>query len=273
MIRDIVVNVSGAEVATNFALSVAGLMRAHIEGVVFKYQPVLLPSDYGAMAVGVIEGLCEQADKRAGTIKAQFDAAALKARVSCESWIVDAEFSLAGPTFGEIARQFDLAVVAQSHSEGDLLDQLIIEGALFGSGRPVLVVPYIQKGGIGLERVMICWDGSPNAARAVADAMPFLTMAKKVYAVTIVGQKGKDDEFPVGSLREHLARHKVDVELRRMPVGHINVADNLLSMAADLSADFLIMGGYGHSRFREFVLGGATRGILASMTVPTLLSH
>lgn len=273
MIKDIVVNLSESQTTTNFAISVAGLMRAHVAGISFKYQPIVLPSDYGGMLPTMVDAQQEEAQRRAGSARAIFDEAARKAGISSESSIVDTEFASAPSLFGGIARHFDVSIVAQSRPEGDLLDQLFVEGALFGSGRPVLVVPYIQKNTVSFETVMICWDASPNAARALADAMPFLALAKKVYAVTVVGQKGKDDEYPVGSLLEHLARHKIDIEVRRVPIGHVDVADNLLSLAADLSADFLVMGGFGHSRFREFVLGGATRGILTSMTVPTLLSH
>jgi len=91
--------------------------------------------------------------------------------------------------------------------------------------------------------------------------------------VTIIGEKGKSDKIAGADVAGHLARHGLKVELRRIPAGHIDVADNLLSLAADTSADFIVMGGCGHSRLREFVLEGATRGILASMTVPALLSH
>lgn len=235
-------------------------MRAHIVGVSFKYQPIVLPSDYGGMLPAMVDAQQEEAQRRADSARAIFDEAARKAGISSESSIVDTEFAGAPSLFGGIARHFDVSIVAQSRPEGGPLDQLFVEGALFGSGRPVLVVPYIQKNSVSLERVVICWDASPNAARAIGDAMPFLTLAKKVYAVTVVGQKGKDDECPVGSLLQHLARHNINIELRRIPVGHVDVADNLLSVADDLSADFLVMGGFAHSQFREFILGGATGG-------------
>jgi nucleotide-binding universal stress UspA family protein len=137
----------------------------------------------------------------------------------------------------------------------------------------VIVVPYIQRAGLTLNRVMACWDGSRCAARAISDAMPLLLKAKTVDLITIVGETGKSDEIAGADIAKHLARHDIKIELRRVSAGHIDVANNLLSLAADLSADFLVMGGYGHSRLREFVLGGATRGVLKSMTVPVLMSH
>jgi nucleotide-binding universal stress UspA family protein len=136
----------------------------------------------------------------------------------------------------------------------------------------VLVVPYIQKGGIKLDQVMVCWDGSHSAARATADALPFLKRAKIVQLV-MVSQHGKSDETPGADIAQHLARHGVTVEVKQIVAPETKTADVLLSHVADSSADFLVLGGYGHSRLREFVLGGVTRSILATMTVPTLMSH
>ncbi len=127
--------------------------------------------------------------------------------------------------------------------------------------------------GLKLDRVMVCWDGSRNAARAINDAMPFLSRAKAVDVVTIDTKEDKTGEIKGVDIAQHLARHGLNVELRRINAGDVDVANVILSDAADRDADFIVMGGYGHSRLREFVLGGATRGILSSMTVPTLMSH
>ena len=120
---------------------------------------------------------------------------------------------------------------------------------------------------------MVCWDASRNAARAVADAIPFLERAKAVEIVIVAGERPKSDEIPGADIGQHLARHGLKVEVKRIVAGDTDVASTLLSHAADSSADFLVMGGYGHSRLREYILGGATRGILSAMTLPTLMSH
>ena len=150
---------------------------------------------------------------------------------------------------------------------------MIIEAALFESGRPVIVVPYIQKGPFKLERVMVCWDGSRAATRAIADAMPLLERAGRVEVVVIADERGKQHEIVGADMGQHLARHGLDVEVERIVAGDVDVADMLLSHAADADTDFIVMGGYGHARLREFVLGGATRNILRSMTAPVLMSH
>ena len=120
---------------------------------------------------------------------------------------------------------------------------------------------------------MVCWDGSRAATRAIADAMPFLEKAKQVEVVVVGNKPPKSDEVPGADLGQHLARHGVKVDVKRITSPDIDVASTILSYAADSSADMIVMGGYGHSRLREFVLGGVTRGILESMTVPVLMSH
>ena len=110
------------------------------------------------------------------------------------------------------------------------------------------------------------------AARAIADAMPLITRAKAVDLV-IVTERGKNDEITGANMSEHLARHGVAVEVKRIAKGDIAVQDAILDYVADSGADLIVMGGYGHSRLREFILGGVTRSILKSMTVPVLMSH
>ena len=124
-----------------------------------------------------------------------------------------------------------------------------------------------------LDRVMVCWDGSRAAARAVGDALPFLKKAKQVEIVIVSDKPNKKDEIPGADLGQHLARHGLKVEIKHMTSPDIDVASTILSYAADSNADMIVMGGYGHSRLREFVLGGATRSMLESMTVPVLMSH
>jgi nucleotide-binding universal stress UspA family protein len=154
-----------------------------------------------------------------------------------------------------------------------LPDEVINEGVLFESGRPVIFVPFIHKGAMKLDRMMVCWDGSRAATRAIADAMPLLKKAKQIEVVIISDKPGKEDELSGADLGQHLARHGLKVEVNRIISPDIDVPSTILSHAADSFADMIVMGGYGHSRMREFVLGGATRGLLESMTVPVLMSH
>jgi nucleotide-binding universal stress UspA family protein len=172
-----------------------------------------------------------------------------------------------------MARRFDISVCGQPDPDTPAAEEIIAEALLFESGRPVIVVPYVQKRDASLNRVMVCWDGSRAATRAIADSIPFLKKANQVDIVMIASSRGKDDEVPGADLGQHLARHGVSVEVKRLTSPDIDITSTILSYAADTGADLIVMGGYGHSRLREFILGGVTRGILSSMTVPTLMSH
>jgi nucleotide-binding universal stress UspA family protein len=196
-----------------------------------------------------------------------------RAGISADSLTVNASLSGVGEMFSRIARRFDLSVVGQAEPERSAVEVVIAEAALFESGRPVVVVPYIQKEPFKLDQVMVCWDGSRAAARAIGDAVPLLKQSKRVEIVIVANEHGKEDEIAGADLGEHLARHDLNVEVKRTVLGDVDVADILLSHAADSGADFMVMGGYGHSRLREFVLGGVTRSIFRTMTVPVLMAH
>ncbi|MGC2122819.1 MAG: universal stress protein, partial [Xanthobacteraceae bacterium] len=168
---------------------------------------------------------------------------------------------------------FDLAIVGQGEPETGTVESIIAETTLFESGRPMIMVPYIQKAPLKLDNVMVCWDGSRQAARAIADAMPLLVKSGRVEIVIITNERGKQDEIEGADMGQHLARHGLKVDVHRISGGGIDIADALLSHAADSGADLMVMGGYGHSRLREFVLGGVTHSIFGAMTVPTLLAH
>jgi nucleotide-binding universal stress UspA family protein len=203
----------------------------------------------------------------------RFTTSSARAGVAAEPLTLSASFGGVGEQFGRIARRFDLSIVGQAEPETSAVEEIVAESALFESGRPVIIVPYIQKAPLKLDRVMLCWDGSRAAARAIADAMPLLHRAGRVEVVIVANERGKQDEIEGADIGGHLARHGLNVEVKRTALGGIDVADVILSHAADASSDFIVMGGYGHSRLREFVLGGVTRSILRSMTVPVLMSH
>src|SRR5947209_6497996 len=276
MIKDLIVNLTvgeGPDIAGPYAISIAEMFGAHVGGVAFSYDPLIPPTLMGGIPASLIDEQRAENERAASDALAKFDEAARREGVSFESRMVGASLAGASESFGAMARRFDLSVVAQAGPDETAPEELIVEGALFGSGRPVVVVPYIQKNGVKLDRVMVCWDASRAAARAVADAMPFLERAKAIDVVIVASEGPKSDEIAGADIGQHLARHGLNVEVKRIVATETDVANTLLSHAADISADFIVMGGYGHSRLREFILGGVTRGILASMTVPALMSH
>ncbi len=277
MIKDIVVNLSvgeASDAATQYAVSVATAFEAHLAGIAFAYEPIVYGSPFEGVTASLIDTERAKRVHAAKTAVAKLEESARRNGVSVETRLLEANFADASDRFGMIARRFDLSIITQAEPRKLVSEEMIIEAALFSSGRPVLVVPYIQKSGLKLERVMVCWDGSRNAARATADAIPFLARAKSVDVVMITnGERAKSDELPGADIAQHLARHGLNIEVKRIVAVDTDVPNAILSYAADIGADFMVMGGYGHSRLREFILGGATRGILGSMTVPVLMSH
>ena len=151
----------------------------------------------------------------------------------------------AADQIGRIARRFDLVIVGQPPRSDSLPAEVVGEGVLFESGRPVIFVPFIQKGGMKLDRIMVCWDGSRAASRAVADALPFLKKSKQVEIVIISDKPSKKDEVPGADLGQHLARHGLKVEVKRITAPDTDVPSTILSYAADSSADMIVMGGTG----------------------------
>jgi nucleotide-binding universal stress UspA family protein len=276
MIKDIVVNLSLGDnggIVANYAISVAEAFNAHLAGIAFVFDPIVPVSGIGYVPPEVID--MQVADNQSSSKAAvdRFSAAASGAGISAESISLNSSAAGSGERFGHIARRFDLAIVGQADPEANSIEEIIAESTLFESGRPMIVVPYIQKGPLKLDLIMVCWDGSRPAARAIADAMPFLEKAKRVELVIVSNDGGKKDEIEGADMGQHLARHGLNVEVKRIDNADIDIADALLSHAADSGADFIVMGGYGHSRLREFVLGGVTHSILRSLTVPALLSH
>jgi nucleotide-binding universal stress UspA family protein len=276
IIKDIVVNLSvgdGGDFAGDFAVSVASALDAHLTAIAFVYDPVVPVAATGYLPPEVIETQQRDSEDAAKAALDHIAAAAARAGIAVEPAKLPASFAGAGEQFGLIARRFDLAIVGQAEPDKGAVEELIAESALFESGRPVIMVPYIQKAPLKLDQVMVCWDGSRPASRAIADAMPILERAGQVELVIVANERGKQDEIPGADMGEHLARHGLKVDVKRITMGDIDVADALLSHAADSGADFIVMGGYGHSRLREFVLGGVTHSILRSMTAPVLMSH
>ena len=276
MIKNIVVNLpvgTKHDAGINFSVSVARTLEAHLTAVAFIYVPFVPGSPFEGTVAGIIQIQRNEAEKAAKSAVAKFEEAARNSGLLTDARLLEAGPAGAAHLFGSVARRFDLSIVSQAEPEAVEPARSIVEAALFESGRPVLVVPYIQKAPLKLDRAMVCWDGSRNAARAIGDAMPFLVRTKAVEVITVAGEPAKSNELPGADIAHHLARHGLKVELERQVVRDIDVASTILSRAADKGIDLIVMGGYGHSRLREFILGGATRGILNSMTVPILMSH
>jgi len=278
MIKDIIVNLEhqiARDPARDFAITVAETFDTHVAGVAFVYIPEFpgyvmlekIPRDMMAQMVA-------ESEKAARAAIERFDAAARRSLVSAEHRLLRALGAIAPEILSRLARRFDLSVLMQSKPGGVNNDDMI-ETSLFQSGRPVIVVPYIQKDGLKLDHVVCCWDGSRAAARAFNDALPLLAKATQVDLLIVLNEKTSGDEKEIRGVEiaKHLARHDVKVQIEIIPAADIDVTNTILSYVADISGTLIVMGGYGHAKLREVILGGVTRDMLKSMTVPVFMSH
>ncbi|BCH33309.1 universal stress protein A [Mesorhizobium sp. L-8-10] len=181
----------------------------------------------------------------------------------------------AGPAFlyekaATSARYFDLDLVGWE--KGNPTSRTLAEAVIFGAGRPTILLP--EHCDIGtLDRIAIAWDGSRVAARAVADAKPLLARCETVSVVTVVDEKPLAELDAGERLADGLRKRGLQAEATRIEAGDAPVGAILQEQAIQLGAGLLVMGGYGHSRVRDFILGGATEAVLDDLRLPILLSH
>lgn len=259
--------------APTLALDLAARFGAHVNGVALAVDPIVPGFVVAPLPVEVIEQARAQAVEQAKTACVRFDAEANRVGISAETRVAEILMGGAPEGFVVACRTTDLVVIGQDDPDRpEPMRETIIETAPFEGCAPMLLVPYIARGTLSFDRVTIAWDGGRTAARAVHAALPFLKLAQKV-TILMVGKASSIPGEPGGDIATWLSRHGLDVEVVAQEAPDIAVADALLDHAADTSADLLVMGGYGHSRVREFLLGGATRGILAAMTIPVLMAH
>jgi nucleotide-binding universal stress UspA family protein len=275
MIKDIVVNLEHRierDPARDFAISIAETFDTHVAGIAFAYAPEFpglpeIPPDMVAQMIA-------ESEKAALAAIERFDAAARRSLVSAEHRLLKVIGAEAPAVLSALARRFDLSVFMQSEPDGVDNDDMI-ETSLFESGRPLIVVPYIQKDGLRLDHVVCCWDGSRAAARAFNDGLPLMAKAATVDLLIVLNEKTNSNrkEIRGAEMARHLARHDVKVQIETVAAPDIDVTDAILSYVADRSGTLIVMGGYGHPKLREAILGGVTRDMLKSMTVPVFMSH
>lgn len=276
-LKDLLVHVDdskGNAGRVDAAIRLASAHDAHLTGLYVAPDPNAMMLYTEAHIPGEILEEQRQANiERAREAKQAFEEAAGRAGLSHEWRFVEGELTR---TLSLHARYVDLLIIGQANSNDYLsLSRGVVEQVLLDVGRPVLVVPYIGAPKVLGERALVAWNASREAMRAVHDAMPLLERARAVSVLSINPPRGPagDGDVPGADISLHLARHGVKAEAVHLEAEDIAVGEMLLSRAADLEADLIVMGAYGHSRYRELVLGGATRELLESMTVPVVMSH
>ena len=253
---------------------VAEAFGAHLVGL-FALSAVWIPSAaIAGQGDAPVEREARRRAEQAAEAEKRFRAAAAR-----HGGVASEYRASAGDAVGAVrlsARYADLVITGQrNRAEADETGLVpgFVEELLLSAGRPVLVVPFAGSFSRMGRRVLVAWNGSREAARAVTDALPLLKRAEAVEVVAFDPQAADHGEQPGADIALWLARHGVKVTAAQQRGADIDVGMQLLSRASDRDADLIVMGAYGHSRVRELVLGGATRALLESMTVPVLMSH
>jgi len=281
--KDILVHLDDSprsEVRLDIAMQLAARRDAHVAGL----YVMDLPSRASFMAETSVFDLrmadefiqrgLDQARTIADTVRDRFEEVLRKSSIRGAWRCVE---GLAAETVAVHARYTDLAIVGQSDPKHLALpgESHIPETVILDSGRPVLVIPHFGDVKPIGGTVLVAWKSGREAARAVNDALPLLSRAKFVTVLAIDPQHGisEDGAFPAADISAHLARHGIAATAAHTVSGGVSAGNLLLNHVSDHGVDLIVAGGYGHSRAREFVPGGATRALLASMTVPVLFSH
>jgi nucleotide-binding universal stress UspA family protein len=255
------------------AVSIATALDAHLAAVSCEVH-VQVPGSFLSGPIpnisGIIAGEAEKSRNSARGLLTAFKAAAERAGVSHET-IVEKCLTFEVPELlVDYAMLRDLTIVPVPES----YDQWYAETVIFGSGRPTLVLPETPRARLfELGTVVVAWDFSRAASRAVSDALPLLERARKVRVVTVSNEKVIDTKHSAEELAKNLARHRIDVVLDKVDADGRSIGDVLVAYTDSHRADVLVMGAYGHARWREFILGGATKSLLSKPPLPILLSH
>lgn len=277
--RTILVHLGDAdrfEPTLDAAIKLAVAHRAHLIGI-HVLPPVRVYAGVEAyVPTEIIESQRNHYKKVAAEIGNTFEAAIRSAGVPGEWRVSDTLGKSPASEIISHGRRADLIVLPQADPEENFpgpsswSEQIMLEG-----GRPVLIVPYIGAHREIGQNVLVAWNASRESSRAVFDALPILIMAKTVEIMwgNLPAETDSDLALSGAEIATTLARHDVRITTAQGIDRGVDTGNELLSRASDISADLLVMGGYGHSRFREMILGGVTRLVMQSMTVPVLMSH
>ena len=259
-----------AALAARHGAHLAGLLVADIPSANYFYGAAmpLVPANPDE----IIARLRQEADAAAAPVQQAFNECLRRNSIEGEWRMAEGNPPITTALHGRYA---DLVVVGQPNPYEPNDGDPITVTTVMTSGRPVLAVPFAGDFPMIGERVLIAWNASREAARAVNDALPLIRNAKQVSVLAINPQPGigGHGDVPAADISLHLARHGVKAEAAHTVAKDISDGEALLSYAADIGADLIVAGAYGHSRARELVFGGVTRTLITEMTVPVLFSH
>lgn len=261
--------------AVDFGVSFARLVgSAKLTALTFEIEIHLPPNALANTLINTSALAAEERARSASSVHSLLNlsaTAAAERKVTLETVVEHSMTSDVPEIVTEYARLQDLTMIPIDTAAS--FPPYIAQAVIFGSGRPVLIFPASRVGEASLDSIGIAWDYSRPAARAVADALPLLKRAKKIVIVTITQEKLIETRHSGAQLVKHLASHGIEATVEEVPAGGKPIGKALEAYAMTRQLDLLVMGAYGHSRIRDFLLGGATKSIVANPPIPVLLSH
>ena len=252
-----------------------GLDLARQAGAHVTVQAASVKLMVAHMFVSQISALVATENRRLSTLAAEAAEAARNdasaAGVTCTTQVPHLAYPELVRSFTAQARIHDLTIL-DAEPAALAVDRGLMEAVLTDSGRPVLIVPPDWTT-FRCDRILVAWDGSAKAARALGDALPFLRAAGTVEVVVVTGEKDLSENVPGTEVAPHLVRHGVNVTVTDVAVEREDVAETLRHRAIEFGAHMIVMGAFVHSRLRQLVLGGTTQSLLKSSPVPLFLSY
>jgi nucleotide-binding universal stress UspA family protein len=263
------------EPVIEFASVLAKDHGAHVTGVYVVPSPAVYPAVGPYVIPEVYDGLTRHFEEQTQSVKTKFNNRMTRHGLGSHWLEIRAVAPVISESVGEAARAADLVVASEINREGKNGVELdFIENVILHSGCPVLVLPHAGSAAPSFERIVCGYNGSKEAGRAIREAVPILSKASDVRIVRVDPPRQDDGAPAPGSeIAQMLVRHGVKAAAESIPGGGLNAAETLAARARELGAGLIVMGAYGHTRLREFVLGGATRYFLHHMSVPLFLSH
>ena len=262
--------------SANLAAHVGAVARhlgADVHGLVLNASFPPVSSLMGDMIINIdsmVREVTAKCHSRGAALVLAMQAALEPIGIKFRSTEVDCAMGTIGGAAETCARYHDLIVTGLSAN--DVSMQATAETVVFDSGRPTLLVPQDATPS-QFRHVMIAWDGSRVATRAVADALEFLRLAKTVTIAVVTDEKTLPEDNPGSKLKDYLDRHNINATVALVQAQRRLIGRALQDHALEIGADIMVMGAFGHSRMRDFVMGGATTGILRDLKLPVLLSH
>jgi nucleotide-binding universal stress UspA family protein len=257
--------------ALAYGLSLARAAGAHVTVQAASLKLIVTHAFVSNFAEGLVAAENRRLDALAHAVADSSQRAAAASGVACTTQAPHLAYPDLIKSFAAQARTHDLTVL-DSEPISLAVDRGLIEAVLTDSGRPLITVPQGREAFAG-DRIVVAWDGSAKAARALNDALPFLRAASQVELVSVTGEKDLARTVPGAEIAPHLARHGVEVNVLSSPAQDGDVAETLRNHAHLTRADMIVMGAYVHSRLRQMMLGGTTQSLLKSCPVPLLLSY